>query len=1230
MQQEIKMAEDLVALGFSFSAGNAESEIQKLIEKLDELNAASVKTQGVFDKMFGASFFSRLNSANKMLGKLNAGLIQTRTISQNTLQAISPLAVQISKLSGEQIKPVPQASMNSIREYSEKLKEAADALSKLNVTQGKINPAPIPEMGREMENAAKKGNTLVDLFKRLSAAGVAGSYFNKAAEAAGKFGEELVFINTLEKNFNLEKIRSGILNMSAAYGSSANLARAYYMAVSSGVRESEESTLDFVKTSAKTAALIRSDVPIAVDAMTAAMNAYGMAAKDAGRAGDVLFKIVDYGKANGQQLANSFGQITATAVTAGVSLEELGASIATLTKVIPTRNAITFLNNALSKMIRPTKMSRQAAAELGIEFGLAAIKAKGFGAVMQELFQEGKKNPEALLRLFPDLRGQRGMLHLLGSGWKDYQNALRQFANSRGAVDEAFKIIDNDVYYQINKLPEALTRIKIAAGDLIVQTLTLGGTLTPVIKAFNELGETGQKVLAGISLLVAGYGALKAVQLYKNKNDLVEIRHQQILSALRKQEIVERNAITAAVTRENQAKTWSNVTKSGVGFAGGFKAMFDTVKFTENFKQSRNAVNSLISGIVKLGKILITGLYNPVKAISQATLLLKGNSAVAVAAMSKLKIVMTGLGATIGSVATILTKIFTATNVIIGGTALAVAGFLDYAFAGFDVEKTKYVKKIGEKIWDFFTGEISEAEELSRRLDDLARRQEERKKYREWARGLANQYREIMDSVKPAPTGDNFRKELTSEISQARQMINSSEFQAARIKQEEIERLENEMKVSFDLRAAIKAAAEKYQVDLNPYEYRSISQVRRLSGVEEIPLIERYAYIDVLNREKQFNEIRAQQEAALKKLKEEGKGTREKVSNMVQKNLPVFRKLAERYQRLNVAFASISDVFEELKFSKLTEEDQFRITRQNFSASLSRFLKEARNVMPDTEILKNFIDHTMKLYESALKYVNSRIEKFTRFQTQLENDLYDSQLSSLEGEQKFYVMQKRAEALYGKSGFRWDKYGNYYILQSANEDLQKSYEQAYKAAIIEIEIASQRESQARKLADAERQANANTLKLIQSMDKFKTTAITAVNADSMEALQLRSRRFDVFPTYRPMTGAQNAETNARNTLLVAQENLKQLISFYLEKNRVAMQRENERRNSLTQEMDDALSNYENIVKNIKNEQEMLRSTLNGFATKIEEHLGANGAISRIDKNTDTMTRHITNIAIKTY
>ena len=1210
------MAEDLVALGFSFSAGNAESEIQKLIEKLDELNAASVKTQGVFDKMFGASFFSRLNSANKMLGKLNAGLIQTRTISQNTLQAISPLAVQISKLSGEQIKPVPQDSLNSIREYSEKLKEAADALSKLNVAQGKINPAPIQKMGREMENAAKRGNTLVDLFKRLSSAGVAGSYFKKSAEAASKFGEELVFINTLEKNFNLEKIRSGILNMSAAYGSSVNLARAYYMAVSSGVRESEESTLDFVKTSAKTAALIRSDVPIAVDAMTAAMNAYGMAAKDAGRAGDVLFKIVDYGKANGQQLANSFGQITATAVTAGVSLEELGASIATLTKVIPTRNAITFLNNALSKMIRPTKMSRQAAAELGIEFGLAAIKAKGFGAVMQELFQEGKKNPEALLRLFPDLRGQRGMLHLLGSGWKDYQNALRQFANSRGAVDEAFKIIDNDVYYQINKLPEALTRIKIAAGDLIVQTLTLGGTLTPVIKAFNELGETGQKVLAGISLLVAGYGALKAVQLYKNKNDLVEIRHQQILSALRKQEIVERNAVAAAVIRENQAKTLNNVTSSvstskSASAPNIFRKLLDSRGFMGGF--GREGLKGLIAWrrLFKQKKLINGGLFPSLT--SGITLLANG----------------------IGKIAALAIKVFSPLNIVIGGSLAAIAGLIDVLSSEGDtwskkVANSRVVSKIGEKIWDFFTGEISEAEELSRRLDDLARRQEERKKYREWARGLANQYREIMDSVNPVPTGDNFRKELKSEISQARQMINSPEFQAARIKQEEIERLENEMKVIFDLRAAIKAAAEKYQVNLDPSRYRSIGIIEKLAKTEGIPLNERFAYADVVEREREFNKLREKQEAALKRLKEEGKGTRENVSNMVQKNLPIFRKLAERYQRLNVAFASISNVFEEFKFSKLTEAEQFRATRQNFSASLRRFLKEALQAMPDTEMLKNSIDQTMKLYESALKYVNSRIEKFTRFQTQLENDLYDSQLSSLEGEQKFSVMQKRAEALYQKSGFRWDKYGNYYILQSANADLQKSYEQAYKAAIIEIEIASQRESQARKLADAERQANANTLKLIQSMDKFNTTAVTAVNADSLEALQLQSRRFDTFPTYRPMTSAQNEETSARNTLLVAQENLKQLISFYLEQNRVAMQRENERRNSLTQEMDSALVNYENIVKNIKTEQEMLRSTLNGFATQIEEHLGANGAISRIDKNTDTMTRHITNIAIKTY
>lgn len=1306
------MAEDLVTLGFSFTSNNAETEITKLITAFDDLEKKSTDAKKELVKLFDTSFRPELEKATKALGRFNSGLIQTANFAGQAVSAIKPLGTQMAKISGERVKPVSAAAIDSLRTYSERANEAADAVSKLKITPSKLNPAPVSRLGSEFNTTARSADNLTESMRRMFVSSAVAIYFRQATAAAVNFGQELVYIQTLERNFNLDRIRSGILDMSSIYGSSAELAKSYYIAVSSGIRDSEESTLGFTKTAAKAAALIRSDVPTAVDAMTSAMNAYGMSARDAGRAGDVLFKIVDYGKANGQQLANSFGQITATAVTAGLSIEELGASIASITKVIPTRNAITFLNNALSKMIRPTKESRQAAKDLGVEFGLSAIKAKGFGNVMQEVFAAGQKNQEALLRLFPDLRGQRAMLQLLGKGWGDYQNAMKEFANSAGAMDKAFQVLDNDLYVQLNKVPNTLNKIKIAAGDLLIGIFTLNGMLTPVIKAFNEMGESGQKVLGSLVLLVGGISALKAVQFVWHTMQATEIRNNAILSAQRQKEIIERNAVAAAAMAEAAAKTggtvtgvagnstavlkqnvavnaasaqmaakvananlarakselltaqnvmrstymtkldtaakvgglsasrWNlataadlnaaeaanaafkkaaidvsvkktaainaetaalaaqtaalkanagasafsnlntigGVTKTGVGFAGGFKAMFDTKSFTASMKTSGTAFKQFFS-------------------------ILKGGTSAVVAgtvAFSGLKIMLTGLGAVLGKVAAAITGIFTAANVIIAGAVLAIGGLIDVLSSkgsswGEKIGNSRVVSKVGAGIYEFFTGAISEAEKLSERLDQKIKWASEKEKYRKWAKELSSQFGNIAEAASPV----NFQaaqKKIEVNLSEVKNAIDKGIFSAPAQLIKQLNEQKNQLG-AYNFTAALAEAEKRYGVklnysqesDFNAQNMRTIGLLTKQGDKSDEAYFN--AFKEVMDSRKNFAVRQEQISETIKDLNEKLENAKISANQKADELLAPYQEVARFYSAQRDALSGLREMIDKVKFDRLSPEAQMQSYMSSMNSSLDALWNMQGSASHSAEAMQKYMKSAIDSYESALKYANSQINKMQSLQNTIAGDYYDAQISATTGyANKIILMRKRANDLFAESDILFP------------DDLEKSYSKAKQAMSLEIQAMQEEINQKNKLAQAEKSANENTLKLIQSMDKFSATSMTAIDANSLQALELQSRQFSALPSYNPSTQAQTGLGSSQAELSALYENQMKILEEYQKKAEERQVQEENRRAGIETRMNESFENIASTMQTAENELKNLAEKMADAAKLIAERL----------------------------
>lgn len=1514
------MAEDLVALGFSFSAGNADSEIQRVIDKLDELNTASDSAKQKLGKLFDSSFISRVDHATRLVGKFNSALQHTAGFAKNTRTQLRPLSEALNRVNPAAVKPISPAVLDSVVKLTAEIEKAAAAASKLKFSKARINSGAVTELATESRSAAGAVDSLADTFARRFQEGAALAYFQQATQQAIAFGEELAYIKTLALNFDISKVRSGLLNLSSELGPVRENATALYYAYSSGVEGTEADLVKFTAAMAKTAKVIRAKVLPTIDAATSAMNAYNVSSKEAVKImPDLFFSIVKYGKASGEQLATGLGQVIATSATAGLTLDEMGASITSLTKTMQTRNAITYFNNMLSKLIKPSKGAMQAARALGIELGLDALRAKGFSNMMQELRDKTKDSQEALLRIFPDLRGQRAALQLLNKGWGDFQYQLQNFANKAGAADEAMRQLSADTNYQLSVLPVTFSKIRRGAGELIVNLITLGGTLTPVIAAFNNMGETGQTVAGAMTLMVGGYAILKGGMFVHRTAQAIEIRNNEILSAQRKKEIGERKAVTASVTAEAAARVRAANTpltaaaggnsatadKAAVTAAAAYYARVNAAKQAAAATQAENAASirnlavetqraaaakavaaakaeeanasyqSVAASVEKAragaaeaaanlraakavlvrhnaeaaalgtaaGTIQSEGLkavanlksamaarkaaeaevarleavaagaganqkaaatalaeanarltaaraaeqqnLARLKAISagvneaaalkagdlamrrsaltrgelagliamqrrqqlesaaaalaeaesqRAAALASGNLAAAKAAQKSViaaKLVLdrtenkllaaqnlqlklntaltnqnaaaklaagksgaaanvfstftgggfmggfgrggmqgllawknafkfsgvgkagifatlgtgiTSLATGIGKVAALAVKVFSPVNLIIGGALAAIGGLIDVLSSrgstwSEKVGNSRVVSKVGEKIYDFFTGALTAAQKLQERMELMDTLQLDRSDLNDWRRQMVMQF--ATEDIKALPVADQYKlmRNRFDEALRGRTMGAYREAEAAVRKYDaELQRLDKLAKMTPEkLRAS--ADAEKrvlaiYADTLKiPQEqmqrwYAEVekadgqpAQMRALHDRIRKEMAKSYGKGDVILAASKAGGVWTELEAELREqqngLAEARKAAQDSYENAkatVTTTLERIRKNADMlrgfYDSSIAAIESVKEMVEKQKFSMLSPDQQLAQQSSEVARERRNYYQAVRD--GDAAAAQAAFKSMLAAHNAVVKEAEKRINSMTRLNDTLKTDAFDYQLKSAKSvQEKIALLRMQAQQLYRESNGRWSR--GRFLVPQGNADLTESYGKAKQAIELEIQAMQEEISRKQQLAEAERNANAQTVKLIQSMDKFKATTTTAVNANSLQAQELQSRRFSQLPNYTPVTQAQTSLTNSQNQLRELYRQAQELIRQYQQAAQQRQAQEAARRDKLVQDLNNVMADNARNMQSLEQQLGRLANMLRDVAEKVAQGLGDDKAVAELKK-----------------
>lgn len=357
------------------------------------------------------------------------------------------------------------------------------------------------QLGDEMAQASKKTEQLrarlreagIELPTLSEAADKVGTSLTKAISApiaalgvaSGKlyldYEKQLYTVATIadETVMSMDELSAAMITASNNSGMAATeVAQATYGAISAGVNTAEAAS--FVEKAAKAAKGGLTDVTTAVDGATSAINAWGLGYENAESVFDKFIIAQNLGKTTLGDLASQIGNLTGIAPQVGVSLEEVLAATAALTKNgVQTSTAMNGLKAVMSAVIKPTGEAAEVAKKLGLNFSAEALRDKGFTDFLSDVIQKTGGSEEALSKLFGSVEGLSQVMLLAGSGADDYAEALAAMGDSAGAMQAAFDKVTGS---NLERMSLSINKIKNAG-------INVGATLSPAFEAFSNVLE---------------------------------------------------------------------------------------------------------------------------------------------------------------------------------------------------------------------------------------------------------------------------------------------------------------------------------------------------------------------------------------------------------------------------------------------------------------------------------------------------------------------------------------------------------------------------------------------------------------------------------------------------------------------------------------------------------------------------------------------------------------------
>lgn len=349
--------------------------------------------------------------------------------------------------------------------YTSHVKKGITALTQ-NTAAKKKNTAAAGATGKAMAAMGLSVAGAVMALRRL------GTFLISNVKEFAKFEQGVKNVTTLMSADDTGLFRGdlfkGSLQLSRDFGFALDdVNKAMFNAVSAGVNGGD--AIKFLNEASTLAVAGVTNLKSATLGLTTVLNAYGMEASETARVSQILFTTQKFGVTTVEELSKSLGVVVPFAAASGISLEELGASIAVTTRSgLDAAKTVTALRAAISQMQKPAAESRDLFLEYGIPIGAAEMKTVGFTETLSRLNKVYKESPEIIEQMFGNVRGLTAIFSLAGDNADQYQQILKELndetitaANLQKALDENM----DSAQMGLDKLSTAYTGLKVAMGD---------------------------------------------------------------------------------------------------------------------------------------------------------------------------------------------------------------------------------------------------------------------------------------------------------------------------------------------------------------------------------------------------------------------------------------------------------------------------------------------------------------------------------------------------------------------------------------------------------------------------------------------------------------------------------------------------------------------------------------------------------------------------------------------
>lgn len=311
--------------------------------------------------------------------------------------------------------------------------------------------------------------------------GIAGA---AAVKTALDFDKSMTKITTLVgiSTDEVNKMRDSVRRLAVDTGVSSNSAAdALFFVTSAGLRGSE--AMEVLEAAAKASAIGLGEVKTVADAVTSAVNAYGIENLSAEQATDVLTAAVREGKLEADSLAQSMGKVLPVSSQLGVRFDEVGAALAAMSRTgTDAAMASTSLRGILSALLNPSKQANDELESLGLSAeGLRIqLREQGLLATLKTLTESFGDNEEAAGKVFGNIRALTGVLDLMGKNVGATEQIFSNMENTTGTLNQGFSELENSLSFQFR---QSLESIRTSFGKL---GETLGVAVFPILKKVTD------------------------------------------------------------------------------------------------------------------------------------------------------------------------------------------------------------------------------------------------------------------------------------------------------------------------------------------------------------------------------------------------------------------------------------------------------------------------------------------------------------------------------------------------------------------------------------------------------------------------------------------------------------------------------------------------------------------------------------------------------------------------